>query len=232
MFNTQSMKILKIKGKVKQEDNEKVPIPPKLPPPEQKIRNEEKAPTISLPNIDFAMPKIEFPEGKKDIKQLSEADKPSSLPQSQKSKETKPNIKQEPQKTTAQDTDNFVFSEVSLKDFVGGIKDSASKSSEEKSKTPKSNVVKTLREAKPQTTISLFNLGGDAQPKKRPLKEVLSAPPGVPVISNWRKNRDGSVSGFISGSKSFEDGDAITTSPISTGNIKEESLVETGSGSK
>jgi hypothetical protein len=49
---------------------------------------------------------------------------------------------------------------------------------------------------------------------------------------NWRKNGDGSISGFISGSPNFPEGERITTSPIASGTVKAGEVVKTGSGSK
>ena len=49
---------------------------------------------------------------------------------------------------------------------------------------------------------------------------------------NWRKNRDGIVTGFISGSPAFEEGERITTSPIANGDISAGEVVQTGSGSR
>ena len=58
-----------------------------------------------------------------------------------------------------------------------------------------------IAQAKPRSTISLGFLGfgqsGD-EPKDAP-RTVSSAPRGVPTLSNWRQNRDGSITGLISG---------------------------------
>jgi len=48
----------------------------------------------------------------------------------------------------------------------------------------------------------------------------------------WRENSDGTVSGFITGSPLFNEGEKITTSPIAKGNVATGSVVQTGSGSK
>lgn len=56
-------------------------------------------------------------------------------------------------------------------------------------------------------------------------------PVGVPLLSRWKQNTDGSITGFISNSPSFRDNTKITTSPIK-GNAAPGSLVQTGSGSK
>lgn len=101
-----------------------------------------------------------------------------------------------------------------------------------------------LKEAKRGATISLgfLNFGNDDKQQdsgvsttssgSKPAPRILQkAPLGVPTISNWRKNRDGSVSGIIYGSKAFGDGDSITTSPI-TSDAVDGALVQTTSGSK
>ena len=106
----------------------------------------------------------------------------------------------------------------------------------------------TLSNAKPGATISLFGLFGGAdkdveeekeapvaptRPKvaPKPQKGLSRAPKGVPTISNWEQNRDGSVTGFIKGSFSFGEGDAVTTSPI-RGKVEGGSVVVTESGSQ
>jgi hypothetical protein len=48
-----------------------------------------------------------------------------------------------------------------------------------------------------------------------PIK-LPNAPRGIATISNWQQNRDGSITGFISGSPSFADGEKITIPPITT----------------
>lgn len=84
--------------------------------------------------------------------------------------------------------------------------------------------------AKKAASKPLFSFGGgDASVGN---KKVAKAPPGVPKLVNWRKNRDSSVTGFISGSPSFPEGDRITTSPITTGTIEAGQVVKTGSGSR
>ena len=78
---------------------------------------------------------------------------------------------------------------------------------------------------------------GTAAPKAAPkppapVKQKKVPPPrGVPKLINWRKNRDGSITGFISGSPNFDEGEKITTSPITSGSIEEGQVVRTGSGS-
>jgi len=100
--------------------------------------------------------------------------------------------------------------------------------------------------AKRSTTISLSGLfpflaaspaptGSDApargasQPK--PSKSFITAPPGVPTLSKFRQNRDGSITAYIFNSPNFKDGEMITTSPIKT-NASPGTVVQTSSGSK
>ena len=73
------------------------------------------------------------------------------------------------------------------------------------------------------------------QPVKKqqapPAKKTAVAPRGVPTISNWKLNGDNTISGFISGSSSFNNGSPVTTSPIA-GNAASNSVVQTKSQSK
>eukprot|EP00557_Chaetoceros_sp_GSL56_P008337 CAMPEP_0176505254 /NCGR_PEP_ID=MMETSP0200_2-20121128/16395_1 /TAXON_ID=947934 /ORGANISM="Chaetoceros sp., Strain GSL56" /LENGTH=1628 /DNA_ID=CAMNT_0017904793 /DNA_START=134 /DNA_END=5020 /DNA_ORIENTATION=+ len=102
-----------------------------------------------------------------------------------------------------------------------------------------------VSEAKPRATISLGfinfgqtdtdNLDSDtiipSKGKKEEPRKMPSAPRGVPTLYNWRVNRDGSITGFISGSRMYTDGESVTTSPIITDSAYGV-LVETASGSK
>jgi len=100
----------------------------------------------------------------------------------------------------------------------------------------KAKAEQTMRAARPGGTISLFGFGqGDDNAnasRVRPPSKIRSAPRGVPTISRWRQNRDESISGFISGSSAFDDGEAITTSPIVKGELLKGNVVQTGSGSR
>lgn len=82
-------------------------------------------------------------------------------------------------------------------------------------------------------TISLFGFGGDKSDSTVSTAPSTStaAPRGVPVISRWKQARDGSITGVISGSSSFKDGDPVTTSPIN-GKAVGGAVVTTKSGSK
>ena len=95
-----------------------------------------------------------------------------------------------------------------------------------------------VKESTPGFTIRLgFGNDSPPAPKSAPVQapnapaRASAAPRGVPTISKWRQNRDGSISGFISGSTSFDDGDAVTTSPI-RGEVSGGIVVQTTSGSK
>jgi hypothetical protein len=93
----------------------------------------------------------------------------------------------------------------------------------------------TIEKAKPGSTVSLgfFGFGSrsiDESVSATP-KILNSAPRGVASLSQWRKNRDGSITGIISGSPSFKDGEKITTSPVTSDPIGG-TVIVTVSGSK
>jgi hypothetical protein len=96
----------------------------------------------------------------------------------------------------------------------------------------------SLASATPRATIALFGFGGGSEEdeKKDPLpkqtKAIGKAPGGIPTISRWRKKLDGSITGFISGSKYFSEGERVTTSPIVKGKVEGGEVVTTGSGSR
>jgi len=69
-------------------------------------------------------------------------------------------------------------------------------------------------------------------PAKAKVPIKAKAPAGVPVIKRWRKNRDGSVTGVITGSEAFSAGERVTTSTIAKGELKAGNVVQTQSGSK
>lgn len=107
--------------------------------------------------------------------------------------------------------------------------------------------MEAVKKAKPRPTFSLFDMGFGsadesqpktpppqvkAQPKSPPPTPSKDAPRGVPTLTRWRKNGDGSITGLISGSNIFSDGDRVTTSPISKGKIEKFEVVTTGSGSR
>lgn len=109
-----------------------------------------------------------------------------------------------------------------------------------------------VSQAKKSSTISLFGLGQGSDvsttsspvvpAKKSPTLNVKQspsqmiqkpvAPKGMPTISGWKLNGDGTISGRITGSPNFKQGELITTSQIKNGRIESGSVVQTGSGSK
>ena len=105
---------------------------------------------------------------------------------------------------------------------------------------PKSAPAKTAPKIKRRATISLFGLGEQEEKSEsgaaiKPVATTKAAkiPKGMPSMARWKRNFDGSVSGFISGSSAFAEGERITTSPIEKGTeIKSGSVVVTASGSK
>jgi len=123
---------------------------------------------------------------------------------------------------------------------------------ERKEKEAKASI-KAIEKAQPGATFSLFGLGfgsadeglsspqpspkavanknvGKKKKKKIPLNVV--APEGVPTVSKWNQNRDGTITGIISGSINFDEGERVTTSAISKGKIAQNEVVTTGSGSR
>ena len=105
---------------------------------------------------------------------------------------------------------------------------------------PKDEVPTTPSLALPRPTFSLFGLGEpkeDSTAQKTAVaapsakKSAPTAPRGVPKINKWSLNSDNTISGFISGSSSFDDGAPVTTSPI-VGSAVSGSVVQTKSGSK
>lgn len=51
----------------------------------------------------------------------------------------------------------------------------------------------------------------------------------VPEMKKWKQNKDGSISGLIFNSKSFQDGTRVTTSPVPKG-AKKGTVVKTAAG--
>ena len=101
----------------------------------------------------------------------------------------------------------------------------------------KEDAAKSLGQAKSRTTISLGNLFGGNLPEKdtkvnadiaKPKNKL--APKGVPIVSNWKQNPDGSISGTIASSPDYSDGTFITTSSVPQG-ATSNSIVKTSSGS-
>ena len=97
------------------------------------------------------------------------------------------------------------------------------------------NVGRTLDKASGTISIAAFFASERVadKPKATPKNKAATVPKGVPVLSGWRKNRNGSVTGKISGSDNFNDGETVTTSPIGDKyTIEGDSVVQTKSGSK
>jgi len=95
----------------------------------------------------------------------------------------------------------------------------AEREAKSKQSSPKAEVA-AVAPVKGRPTISLFGLGGGNDkvaptgppaPKvtkqQPPVAEKKQAPKGVPTLSGWRLNGDGSISGNISGSPNFRDGE-------------------------
>lgn len=80
-------------------------------------------------------------------------------------------------------------------------------------------------------TINLFDFGSSKTPTLSTKSGSSFAPRGIPIISKWKQARDGSITGVISGSEKFNDGDPVTTSPI-RGSAVGGTVVTTESGSK
>ena len=104
---------------------------------------------------------------------------------------------------------------------------------------------------KPRATFSLFGFGGGGESapaakaapttkgiptksvaKKAPAPKTKMAPNGVPTMNRWKINSDGSISGIITGSINFKEGELVTTSMITKGRIDQGEVVTTGSGSR
>ena len=97
---------------------------------------------------------------------------------------------------------------------------------------------KSLEQAKSRTTVSLgslFGFGSDDETSQEPATDTkkvsVKVPKGVPVVTSWTQNTDGSITGKISGSSMFSDGEVVTTSPVPQG-AKPSSVVTTSSGSR
>jgi hypothetical protein len=114
------------------------------------------------------------------------------------------------------------------------------KTAEKQQKQTEEAILSKLSQAASQATIGLFGFAsspmndGDRRLAVKPTAYKLSktAPSGVPSLSRWKENADGSVTGTITGSKSFRDGEKVTTSAIAKGSVAAGEVVVTGSGSK
>ena len=75
--------------------------------------------------------------------------------------------------------------------------------------------------------FSLFSSGGNSAASTK----ASSSSAGIPVLSRWKQNPNGSITGNVSKAKGFRDGTEITTSPVKKG-ATAGAVVTTGSGSK
>jgi hypothetical protein len=80
-------------------------------------------------------------------------------------------------------------------------------------------------------TFSIFGSQKSKPVEEKAQTKSVGAPPGVPTLSQWTQNADGSITGKVSNSKGFRNGTEITTSPVRKG-AKPGSVITTGSGSK
>jgi len=89
---------------------------------------------------------------------------------------------------------------------------------------------------KPKNPFSFgtFSLGPPA-PKKEvapaTTAKAAAVDTSIPVLRNFVQNRDGSLTGQVSGSKNFRNNEKITTSPVRRG-VKKGMVVKTSSGSQ
>jgi hypothetical protein len=106
-------------------------------------------------------------------------------------------------------------------------------------KSAPSNPEKTTTQKEPGTISleSIFNMRTSSVAKKvsqSPQAPVQKrkVPAGVPTIERWKVEKDRAVTGFIRGSNQFRDGEKITTSSISKGNLKSGEVIVTASGTR
>jgi hypothetical protein len=92
----------------------------------------------------------------------------------------------------------------------------------------------------PRSTFSLLDLfaskADERQANTIPFSRLpptldVSAPEGVPTLTDWQVNDDGSLTGYVYGSDKIGDGNLVTTSPIANGKQKQYEVVTTLSGS-
>jgi hypothetical protein len=118
--------------------------------------------------------------------------------------------------------------------------------------TPAPEPVKAKTPASGSGTFSIFGGGGATKketPAPEPVKPKAIVKPaggffggakkeapkvvddGIPIVSKFTQNNDGSITGIVRNSKSFKNGTEITTSPVKRG-AKSGDVVTTSSGSK
>lgn len=122
--------------------------------------------------------------------------------------------------------------------FKGTITINNSRSNRGRERQSPEAVMEILENASPRSTFSLFDLFGakantgkqtDAPPPLPPLD--ISAPEGVPTLTGWKINNDGSLTGYVYGSSKIGDGNLVTTSPIANGERRQFQVVSTVTGS-
>ncbi|MGK3758318.1 MAG: hypothetical protein ACI8RD_010632 [Bacillariaceae sp.] len=74
----------------------------------------------------------------------------------------------------------------------------------------------TTTKSSPNTSSPFSFFGGNRQQQ-------------VPEVKKWKQNKDGSISGLIYNSKSFQDGTRVTTSPVPKG-ARKGTVVKTAAG--
>jgi len=136
-----------------------------------------------------------------------------------------------------------------FKDLAGAQPGATITLTKERRERESKAAIKAVEKAKPRPTFSLFGLGSvgvdeGSPPKQQAVKPApkknagkkapaqKSAPKGVPTVSRWKMNSDGSISGIITGSINFDEGEQVTTSMITSGRIDQGEVVTTGSGSR
>jgi len=98
-----------------------------------------------------------------------------------------------------------------------------------KSETSSGNDFFSFLKSKPAENGVPKSIDGKKKKFVAPAKPALKD--GIPIISNWEREADGSITGKISNSPNFRNGEVITTSPA-RGVAKSGKVVVTGSGSK
>ena len=73
-------------------------------------------------------------------------------------------------------------------------------------------------------------MNGFQQGAQAAVKVKKVSPPGTAVLSNWKQNPDGSITGTVRNKKGFRDGTKITTSTVRRG-VKAGTVVRTSGGS-
>ena len=108
-------------------------------------------------------------------------------------------------------------------------------------KSPSPSGTKAVEKKSPSKAQALESGGGlfsfmsspASAPPSTPSKPKTSTPKGIPVLSDWRVNVDNSITGIVSNSPNFVEGERVTTSPIAKPEtIDDGAIVVTGSGSK